>query len=99
MWTSSCTRSSTRPRRNWPRGGRVFKEGAYVSIDGTTGEVFAGKIATILPDFTDPYLIKLLSWADEIRRLGVWANADYPRDAARARRYGAQGVGLCRTEH
>ena len=86
-------------KRRFTVGGRVFKEGDYVSIDGTTGEVFAGKIATVLPDFKDPYLIKLLSWADEIRRLGVWANADYPRDAARARSYGAEGIGLCRTEH
>jgi pyruvate,orthophosphate dikinase len=52
-----------------------------------------------VPDIRNPYLIKLLSWADEIRTLGVWANADYPRDAERAREYGAQGIGLCRTEH
>jgi pyruvate,orthophosphate dikinase len=52
-----------------------------------------------VPDINDPYLIKLLSWADEARRLQVWANADYPVDAERARRFGAQGIGLCRTEH
>jgi pyruvate,orthophosphate dikinase len=52
-----------------------------------------------VPDINNPYLLKLLGWADEIRRLGVWANADYPRDAQRAREYGAQGIGLCRTEH
>jgi len=52
-----------------------------------------------MPDVSDPYLIKLLSWADSFRRLQVWANADYPRDAERARRFGAQGIGLCRTEH
>ncbi len=79
--------------------GRVFKEGDFVSVDGTTGEVFAGEIKTIIPDFNDPYLLKLLNWADDIRRLGVWANADYPRDAIRARQYGAEGIGLCRTEH
>ncbi len=77
----------------------TLKEGDWVSIDGTTGEVFAGKIKSVIPDFNDPYLIRLLKWADEIRRLGVWANADYPRDAERARMYGAEGIGLCRTEH
>jgi pyruvate,orthophosphate dikinase len=56
-------------------------------------------VSTIIPGFDDPYLIKLLQWADGIRRLGVWANADYPQDAQRAREYGAKGIGLCRTEH
>jgi pyruvate,orthophosphate dikinase len=79
--------------------GRSFNEGDWISIDGGTGDVYAGQLATILPDVTDPYLIKLLRWADEVRRLEVWANADYPRDAERARRFGAQGIGLCRTEH
>jgi pyruvate,orthophosphate dikinase len=80
-------------------GNRTFKEGEVVSIDGTTGEVFAGQLKTMIPDFNDPYLLKLLKWADELRELGVWANADYPRDAERARQYGAEGIGLCRTEH
>jgi pyruvate,orthophosphate dikinase len=79
--------------------GEVIKEGDWVSIDGTEGEVFLGQLETMIPDFNDPYLIELLSWADEFRRLGVWANADYPRDAKRARDYGAEGIGLCRTEH
>ncbi len=78
---------------------RVIREGDWVSIDGTRGEVFLGQLETMVPDINDPYLIKLLSWADEFRRLGVWANADYPRDAKRARDYGAEGIGLCRTEH
>ncbi len=77
----------------------VIKEGDWISIDGTTGRVYQGKMPTVVPDINNPYLIKLLSWADEIRKLGVWANADYPHDAARAREYGAQGIGLCRTEH
>jgi pyruvate,orthophosphate dikinase len=80
-------------------GGKTYKEGDWLSIDGTTGNVFAGQVATVMPDVSDPYLIKLLSWADGFRRLQVWANADYPRDAERARRFGAQGIGLCRTEH
>jgi pyruvate,orthophosphate dikinase len=79
--------------------GRVIKEGEWVSIDGTLGDVFVGKLETLVPDINDPYLLKLLSWADDARRLQVWANADYPVDAKRAREYGAQGIGLCRTEH
>jgi len=79
--------------------GKVIKEGDWLSIDGTTGEVFVDQLKTMVPDIEDPYLIKLLSWADEFRRLGVWANADYPRDAQRARDYGAEGIGLCRTAH
>jgi pyruvate,orthophosphate dikinase len=80
-------------------GGKLLKEGDPISIDGTSGEVYAGEIATTVPDIRDPYLLKLLSWADASRRLQVWANADYPVDAKRAREYGAQGIGLCRTEH
>ena len=86
-------------KRQMTVGELVIKEGDWVSIDGTLGEVFLGQLETVVPDINDPYLIKLLSWADEIRKLGVWANADYPRDAQRARDYGAQGIGLCRTEH
>jgi len=70
-----------------------------ISIDGATGEVFAGIIPTVEPDVSDPDLHTLLTWADEVKRLGVWANADYPADAQRARDFGAQGIGLCRTEH
>jgi pyruvate,orthophosphate dikinase len=79
---------------------RVIKEGESISIDGTTGEVFAGAIPTVEPEYEKEIdLIELLSWADKYRRLGVWTNADYPRDAARAREFGAEGIGLCRTEH
>jgi len=85
--------------RSFTISGRTFREGDAVSIDGTTGEVYAGELESVVPDFNDPYLIKLLGWADGFRRLGVWANADYPRDAERARGYGAEGIGLCRTEH
>jgi pyruvate,orthophosphate dikinase len=78
----------------------VIKEGDDISIDGATGEVFAGIIKTVEADFEkETNLRKLLDWADGIRRLGVWANADYPRDAQRAVTFGAQGIGLCRTEH
>jgi len=61
--------------------------------------VYLGKLPTVIPDMSNPYLLQILSWADEIRELGVWANADYPQDARRAREYGAEGIGLCRTEH
>ncbi len=77
----------------------VIHEGDWISIDGTVGELYKGKLKTMVPDIKDPWLIKLLSWADEFRSLGVWTNADYPRDAERAREYGAQGIGLCRSEH
>jgi pyruvate, phosphate dikinase len=78
----------------------VIKEGDDISIDGATGEVFVGIIKTVDADFEkETNLRKLLGWADEIRKLGVYANADYPRDAKRAITFGAQGVGLCRTEH
>src|SRR5215467_490159 len=78
----------------------VIHEGDNISIDGATGEVFAGIIKTVDPDFDEEIDLKqLLSWADEFRRLGVWANADYPRDARRAVTFGAEGIGLCRTEH
>ena len=80
-------------------GQTVIKEGDWISIDGTAGEVYLGKLDTIVPDIKDAWLLKLLSWADECRKLGVWTNADYPADAQRAREYGAEGIGLCRTEH
>ncbi|HVU12731.1 MAG TPA: pyruvate, phosphate dikinase [Phototrophicaceae bacterium] len=81
-------------------GDITVHEGDTISVDGSTGEVFVGEIERIEPNFSkETYLLKLLSWADGFRRLGVYANADYPVDARRARDYGAQGVGLCRTEH
>ena len=78
---------------------QVLLEGAEVSIDGTTGEIFLGALQTRQPALDDPYLLELLGWADSFKRLKVYANADYPRDAERARTLGAQGIGLCRTEH
>jgi pyruvate,orthophosphate dikinase len=81
-------------------GDVVVREGDTVSIDGSTGEVFIGELPRVEPEFSREVLLrKLLSWADDYRRLGIYANADYPADARRAREYGAQGVGLCRTEH
>lgn len=79
---------------------RVVKEGETISIDGTTGEVFVGAIPTVDIDIEEEEeLASLLGWADDIRELGVYTNADYPHDAQRARDFGAEGIGLCRTEH
>jgi len=76
----------------------VVKKGDIITIDGATGDVFLGKVPTIEPElFTE--FNDLLKWADEIRWIGVRANADTPQDAQRARRFGAEGIGLCRTEH
>ncbi|PIP05298.1 MAG: pyruvate, phosphate dikinase [Syntrophobacterales bacterium CG23_combo_of_CG06-09_8_20_14_all_48_27] len=87
-------------KRRLTANGIVVKEGDWISIDGGTGEAFVGQIPTIAPKLEEQTsLLTMLSWADEVRRLQVWANADYPEDAARARSFGAQGIGLCRTEH
>jgi pyruvate,orthophosphate dikinase len=80
--------------------GQMVREGDEISIDGTTGTVYLGAIKTVEPSFEDETDLRtLLDWADEIRTLGVWANADYPRDAERSVMFGAEGIGLCRTEH
>ena len=78
-------------------GGTILHEGDFITIDGTTGNVYPGQIPTVEAEFFDE-LATLLTWADEEARLRVLANADTPRDAARARQYGAMGIGLCRTE-
>jgi pyruvate,orthophosphate dikinase len=78
-------------------GDQVIKEGDVITIDGSSGRVFRGEVPTVEADFS-PALVKLLGWADGLARLGVRANADTPDDAARALRYGARGIGLCRTE-
>jgi pyruvate,orthophosphate dikinase len=77
-----------------------FAEGDWLSLDGTTGDLFLGALPTVSARFEDqPELQAILGWADELRRMEVWTNADKPEEAAQARRYGAQGIGLCRTEH
>jgi pyruvate, orthophosphate dikinase len=81
-------------------GTTVLHEGDWISLDGSTGEIFAGRIETIEPDFKrETELITLLSWADDVRTLEIWANADTPEEVSRARSLGASGVGLVRTEH
>jgi pyruvate,orthophosphate dikinase len=75
-------------------------EGDWLSLDGSTGRVYLGALPTVSARFEDqPELQTILSWADEVRRMDVWTNADKPEEAAQARRYGARGIGLCRTEH
>lgn len=87
-------------RRVMRVGDVEVKEGEWISVDGGTGEVYLGKLDLSVPNLEEQVeLMTLLSWADEISRLQVWANADYPKDARRARTYGAKGIGLCRTEH
>ncbi len=85
--------------RSFTVGHTVVHEGEWISVDGTTGTVYAGELDTVAPDLDNPWLEQLLGWADDFRRLDVRANADDPVEAARARSYGAQGIGLCRTEH
>ncbi len=80
--------------------GVTFAEGDWISVDGSTGEVFLGALPTVSARFEDqPELQTILGWADDVRRMEVWTNADKPEEAALARSYGAQGIGLCRTEH
>ena len=87
-------------KRLMEANGTVIKEGEWISVDGGSGEVFTGKIELTVPNVEEQTeLMTLLTWADEISRLQVWANSDYPKDARRARAYGAKGIGLCRTEH
>ncbi len=78
--------------------GQVFKKGDRITIDGSTGQVLAGKIDMIQPELSGEFAT-LIGWADKVRKLGVRANADTPADAKAAVRFGAEGIGLCRTEH
>ena len=80
------------------KDGKVFKEGDYISIDGTTGKVYGEKIKTVEPEISGDFET-FMKWADEVRTLGVRTNADTPRDARQAMKFGAEGIGLCRTEH
>ena len=79
--------------------GKTLKEGDWISLDGITGRVINGKLNTVPAKPDDPELLKLMGWAEPFRRMGVRANADIPRDALQARAFGAEGIGLCRTEH
>ena len=79
-------------------GDIIIGEGDYISIDGNTGNVYPGRIATVAPEMSGDFA-KVMTWADEIRTMKVRTNADNPRDAKQAVEFGAEGIGLCRTEH
>jgi len=80
--------------------GKVLKEGDWITLNGTAGKVYEGKLPLVEPDLKgNVHYTKLMTWADKFRKLGVRTNADRPEDAAQARAFGAEGIGLCRTEH
>ncbi|MEW9097252.1 MAG: pyruvate, phosphate dikinase [Clostridiaceae bacterium] len=84
--------------KNFEANGEIYNEGDYISLDGSTGFVYGLAIKTVEPEISG-YFGTFMSWADEIRKLKVRTNADTPRDAAQAVKFGAEGIGLCRTEH
>lgn len=79
-------------------GSQTFTKGDYITLDGSSGNVYSGELPTVDPEFS-PEFTKLLHWADETRKLAVRTNADTPKDAEKALYFGAEGIGLCRTEH
>jgi pyruvate,orthophosphate dikinase len=85
-------------KKRFVAGDIIVKEGDYLSLNGNTGEVILGQVRTIKPTLSKEFRI-LMGWADKVRKLGVRTNADTPKDAAIAREFGAEGIGLCRTEH
>jgi len=86
-------------KKQFTLGGNVYKEGDWISLDGSTGNIYGEAIGTVPADPNSGYFGRLMGWADQYRKLEVYTNADTPRDAAQARGFGAQGIGLCRTEH
>jgi pyruvate, orthophosphate dikinase len=97
---AGCSEAEVDEKRKVVRFGKLaVKEGDWLSLDGTTGRVILGKTPTVDPDPHSGAFATFMKWADEHRKLGVRANADIPRDATAAREFGAEGIGLCRTEH
>jgi len=86
-------------KKQFKVAGKIVKEGDWISIDGSTGELMLGNIKTVKPDGLVGPVAKILDWAGEFQRLGVRTNADTPKDAKVAKQFGATGIGLCRTEH
>ena len=84
-------------KKHFTLGGSTIKEGDYISLNGSTGDIYAEAIKTVEAEVTGDFA-ELMGWADEIRTLKVRTNADTPRDAAQAVVFGAEGIGLCRTE-
>ena len=96
---AGCGALEIHEKEGWLRVGDIeVKEGDFLSIDGATGNVYVGKLPTVPAEMAGEFAT-VMGWADEIRRLGVWANADTPADAKTALDFGAEGIGLCRTEH
>ena len=85
-------------KRTLEVGGKVYTDKDYISIDGSTGNIYGEAIKTVTPEISG-YFATFMSWADDVRTLKVRTNADTPRDALQARKFGAEGIGLCRTEH
>jgi len=85
-------------RRSFRAGKRIFRKGDLITIDGSSGEVMAGRLPVISQRLGDEFK-ELMIWTDMVKRLKVKANVDNPKDAALAREFGAEGIGLCRTEH
>jgi len=79
-------------------GGRIYREGDWISLDGTTGNIYGEAVPTVEASIAGEFG-RIMAWADKYRKLRVRTNADTPRDALQARRFGAEGIGLCRTEH
>ena len=103
VWAFSCVAGLdllrfTRTRQSRSPDGTVAKEGDWLTLNGTTGEVLLGKAELIEPELTGDFAV-IEEWADSIRTLQIRTNADTPHDAEVARNFGAEGIGLCRTEH
>ncbi len=103
-WGKCCVAGASAVHINESRGiltinGQTFGRDDMISIDGSTGEIFSGSMPTIIPDGISGNFAKIMKWADKYRTMGVRTNADSPADAQRAREFGAQGIGLTRTEH
>jgi len=84
--------------RTMSAGGVTVSQGDVITLDGSTGQIILGEVATVEPELSGEFGV-LMGWADELRRMGIRANAETPADAETARRFGAEGIGLCRTEH
>ena len=86
-------------RKQFELGGKVYPEGQYISLDGSTGNIYGEAIPTVPADVSSGDFGRFMEWADRYRQLEVYTNADTPADARQGRAFGAQGIGLCRTEH
>ncbi len=86
-------------KKQFELDGKTYHEGDWISLDGSTGNIYGEAVGTVPADPGSGYFGRLMGWADQYRQLEIYTNADTPKDAAQARKFGAQGIGLCRTEH